>query len=95
MSENSRIKEEFEEFVDYLFDNAIVEFHSTKQYELLKEKLDRMGEDCKNMFMKDEQRFADECFSFLLDMSSQQERYVYKKGLTDCVVLLKELGVLT
>ena len=86
--------EQFDFFTNDLLDNAIYEFKSTEQHALLKEKLDKMNSDCENMLTEDERDFANECFDLIYDVSSQQEAYVYHKGLRDCVVILKELGVL-
>ncbi len=77
-----------------LLNQAVAQFHATEQYRLLKEKIDRMHEDCECAFMKDEQDFAEECFLPLEHSARQQECYVYGKGLRDSVCLLKYLGVL-
>ena len=86
--------EEFDLFMDSLLSNAVQDFKATEQYRLLQEKLDRMDRDCESMFTKDEQDFAIECFELLLDVSGQEEKHVYQRGLLDCVCLLKRLGVL-
>lgn len=88
-------KEEFEFFVEQLLDNAVKDFKSTEQYKLLREKLDQMDRDCETMFTKDQQDFAVECFELILDVEGQQEHHVYRKGIFDCVNLLKWMGVLT
>ena len=87
-------KEEFDFFVEQLLDNAVKEFKSTKQYKLLQEKLSRMDTDCETMLNPDERAFAEECFELLLDVGGHEELYVYRKGLTDGVKILKWLGVL-
>jgi hypothetical protein len=53
-----------------------------------------MDRDCEKMFAKNEKEFATECFELILHVDSQEEQYVYRKGLQDCVWLLKTLGVL-
>lgn len=65
-----------------------------KEYGLLKEKLDRMDCECDTMLRQDEKDFAIECFELLLEVDSKEEEYVYRKGLRDCVFILKNLGVL-
>ena len=87
-------KEEFEFFVQQLLDNAVGEFMATEHYGLLREKLDQMDRDCDMMLTKDEKHFAEECFDLLMEINGQQENYVYRKGLSDCVKILKWLGVL-
>ena len=87
-------KEEFDFFVEQLLDKAVKDFKATEQYGLLQEKLDRMDSDCETMLDAGQRGFVTECFELLLKTDSEQEHYVYRKGLKDCVFLLKELGVL-
>lgn len=87
-------KEEFDFFVDQLFENAVKEFKETEQYNLLKEKLEQMDRDCDMMFQEEEKDFAIECFELIMSADSQEKCFVYRKGLKDCVMILKELGVL-
>jgi len=86
--------EQFDFFVSNLLDDAVRDFKSTEQGKLLESKLDKMDRDCKDILAKDEQVFASECFDLISDVSGRQEAYVYRRGLRDCVVILKELGVL-
>ena len=86
-------QEIFDVFLDELLQRAADDFHTTAQYALLAEKLERMHRDCDSMFAADEKEFAEECFSLLLDVSGHQERHLYQKGLRDGVTILKRLGV--
>ncbi len=86
-------QEIFDVFLDELLQRAVDDFHTTAQYALLAEKLERMHRDCDSMFAADEKEFAEECFSLLLDVSGHQERHLYQKGLRDGVTSLKRLGV--
>ncbi len=86
-------QEIFDVFLDELLQRAVDDFHTTAQYALLAEKLERMHRDCDSMFAADEKEFAEECFSLLLDVSGHQERHPYQKGLRDGVTILKRLGV--
>lgn len=86
--------EALELFLDQMLDNAVNGFQAGEQYDLLREKLEHMELDCQGMLNKDQQRFAEECFDLLLDVSGRQELYVYRQGLKDGVALLKELQVL-
>lgn len=88
------LNKEYDLFIDELLNHAVVTFKSTEQYKLLQEKLEKMDCDCGTMFTKEEQDFATECFELILEVGSQEEQYVYRKGLRDCVWLLKNLGVL-
>ena len=87
-------KKEFDFFVEEMLSNAVKDFKETTQYELLQEKLEQMERDCDTSLTEDGKEFALECFDLLLDVGGQQEHYVYRKGLQDCVSLLKYLGVL-
>ena len=87
-------KEEFECFVEQLLDNAEKNFKATEQYKLLQEKLDQMNRDCDTMLTKDEKDFVVTCFELILDVEGQKEYYIYRKGLEDCISILRELGVL-
>ena len=86
-------QEIFDVFLDELLQRAVDDFHTTAQYALLAEKLERMHRDCDSMFAADEKEFAEECCSLLLDVSGHQERHLYQKGLRDGVTILKRLGV--
>lgn len=87
-------KEEFDFFVEQLLDNAVKDFKATEQYRLLQEKLDQMDRDCEFNLTDDAREFAVECFELILEVDGEQEHYVYRKGLTDSVKILKWLGVL-
>ena len=87
-------KEEFDCFTDGLLDNAVRDFKATEQYAFINEKLEQMERDCEVNFAEDERGFAEECFDLLADIYGQEESYVYRHGLHDCVAILKELRVL-
>jgi len=87
-------QEVFDLFLDGMLDCAAEAFHSTDQYRLLQEKLERMERDCETNLTQDEQDFARKCFELLLDVSGQQEQYIYRQGMRDGVAVLKRLGVL-
>jgi len=90
------VNEEFDFFVNELLSRAVEEFKSSDEYNLLKEKLDTMESDCDTMLSKAEKDFAVECFELILEVDSKEEQYVYvyRKGLQDGVLILKNLGVL-
>lgn len=87
-------QQQYEFFIDQLFENAVKAFRETEQSCLLQEKLDRMNRDCDYMLRADEKEFATECFGLLMEVGGQQERYLYQKAFQDCVLLLRQLGVL-
>lgn len=84
----------FDSIFEQMLAEAIKEFKSTEQSKLLQEKLDRMNRDCVTMFTEDERSFAADCFALIFESASQEEIYIYRKGLRDCVWLLKILGIL-
>ena len=88
------INEEFDCFIDQLHDSAIKDYKTTEHYTLIKEKLEQMERDCETNLTADDRSFAGECFDILLSVHGQEESYVYRRGLHDCVSILKELGVL-
>jgi len=88
------VKDEIDFFVEQLLDNAVKEFKTTEQYRLLREKLDRINTDCETILNPGERGFVTECFELILEVNGQEEIYVYRKGLTDSVKILKWLGVL-
>ena len=47
-------QEIFDVFLDELLQRAVDDFHTTAQYALLAEKLERMHRDCDSMFAADE-----------------------------------------
>ena len=87
-------REEFEFFVDEMLSSAVKEFKETEQYKLLQEKLERMDHDCDTILTADEKIPVVECFELILEVGGQEEHYVYRRGLTDSVKILKWLGVL-
>lgn len=93
-SEARRIAMLNEIFGDVELSRAVEEFKSSDEYDLLKEKLDIMERDCDTMFNKEEKDFAVECFELILEVDAKEEQYVYRRELQDCVIILKNLGVL-
>lgn len=70
------------------------EFYETEEGKLLQEQIKRMNRDCDSMFGPTEQKFAKECFVLIYHASQRKTEYAYRKGMTDCVEILKKLGVL-
>lgn len=89
-----RNKEIFDCFLDDLFENAVNAYHKTAQYDLNKEKLEQMDEDCEAKLNADTKNFAEECFELIMEADGQEEQFVYHKGFQDCAAVLKWMGVL-
>lgn len=85
---------DFDFFMDEMLDVAVAKFKATTQSELLQEKIEQMNRDCEMMFTEDERKFAIECFELLLEITGQEERFVYRQGLLDCITVLKKLGAI-
>lgn len=51
-----------------------------------------MNRDCEFNLTDDARAFAVECFELILEVEGQEKHYVYRKGLTDGVKILKCLG---
>ena len=88
------IQAEIDFFIDQLFDHAVQSFRQTRQGELLTEQRGEMDKRCASMLSSGEQKFAEECFGLLLGAAGEEEYFVYRQGMRDCVALLKTLGVL-
>lgn len=87
-------KEIFGFFVEQMLETVLNDYYSTEQYKLLQEKLVQMDKDCESNLKRDERYFVEECFGLLLDAAGEEEQFVYRRGMHDCVTLLKELRVL-
>ena len=53
-----------------------------------------MNRNCSFNLTDDAHVFAVECFELILEVEGQEKYYVYRKGLTDGVNILKYLGAL-
>lgn len=87
-------KQEFEDFIEQMYSNAALEFYKTEEARLWQEKIDQMNTNCETLLHPNDRQFVTDCFELLLARDGQKELYVYRKGLLDCVKLLKWLGVL-
>lgn len=87
-------QEKFAEFLDVLLDDAMEDFYKTLQGQKLNEKLARMDEECDCELMPDQKDFAVKCFATLRETADWQGQYLYRRGMQDCVKILKHLGVL-
>jgi len=86
--------EELNEFLARLFDNALNGYRATNEYEFLKEKREQLDERMFAAYPADENPLVyDFAFEAGLDAERKTE-FIYRQGLKDCVLLLKEFGVL-
>jgi len=88
-------REEWNEFLGNLFDNALKAYQTTKEYEFLKEKQEQLDKRMFEVYPEDTHPLVcDFAFEIGLDTERKAE-YLYRQGMKDCVFLLNELGVLT
>ena len=87
-------KEEFEFFIEQMYNNAAIEYQKTEESRLLHENIDLMEAECRLKFNPKDSEFVIGCFDTIVGNSSRRELYIYHKGLVNCVKLLKWLDVL-
>lgn len=86
--------EEWIEFLNNFFGNALKEFQKTYKYEALSEKQDELDKFLSSSITAEQKRQVEE---YLFDISLAEENkqlIFYKQGMRDCVFILKQLGVL-
>ncbi len=86
--------EELNEFWGNLFNNALKDYETTKEYEYLKEKQEQLDTQIFEAYPEDKNPLL---YNFAFEIGLDAERkteFIYRQGLKDCVFLLKELGVL-
>jgi len=86
--------EEWNEFMENLFGNALKDYQDTNEYKFLREKREQLDNQIIEKYPDDKQAFYEK---FAFEMALDEERkteFVYRKGLKDCVFILKELGIL-
>lgn len=87
-------QETLDEIFNQLFDNAMHEFTREGEYESLMEKQNQIDRECETMLAEDERGFVRECFETLAEISCHENQYAYRRGMLDCVSVLKALRVL-
>lgn len=87
-------QETLDEIFNQLFDNAMHELTREGEYESLMEKWNRINQDCDTMLAEVERGFVQKCFETLAEISCHENQYAYRRGMLDCVSVLKALRVL-
>lgn len=87
-------REEWDYFLDDMLSDHTSAFRQTAEGRLLREKRKKLDEDCEMFLDTTQWELVQESFAELLDLCGREEAYAYRRGLRDCVFLLKELGVL-
>ena len=87
-------QEEWNEFLSNLFTNALVEYQDSNESKFLKEKREQIDKRLSENHLEEKEKFYDDfMFETGLDAERKTES-LYRKGLKDCIYILKELGVL-
>jgi len=87
-------QEEWNEFLGNLFNNAIQEYQDSDEFKFLREKREQIDKRLSEKHLEEKEKFYDD---FVFEMGLDEERkteVLYRKGLKDCIFILKELGVL-
>ena len=85
---------EWNEFLDNLLSDAIREHEASKESEYLRQRKATIDEMLTTNLNADEKLFVDEIL-FELGLAAERETEIgYRRGLRDCVWILKNLGVI-
>lgn len=80
--------------VGTLMEQAEAEFSNSKEGQLLQEKRQRMDKDTEGFFTGDEWDYIQETYKDLLYFERRKQEYLYKRGIQDCAILLRQMGIL-
>ena len=86
-------KEQLNEFMENLFENALETYKNTKEYIFLQEKQEQFKERLIEKESANDEFLENYAFEIGLDAERKNE-FVYQQGMKDCVWLLKSIGVL-
>ena len=84
----------FNDYLMFSLEEAVKKFHKTHEYELLKEKLEQMTEDCKNNFNEEDYDYVESCIEVMHEADDKETVFIYNQAFKDCIALLKELEVI-
>ena len=88
-------QEEWNEFLENLFSNALESYRDSKEYKYLKEKQEQMNMRALGKSYNDVQAFLEE-YTFEMGLDDERKtEFVYRQGIKDCVWILKNLGLVT
>lgn len=88
-------KEEWNEFLSNLLNNAIQEYKQTKEYEYLKLQQNEIDRLLHDNLTEDQKELVEECIYDIGVASGHETEMFYQQGMKDCVWLLKNLGVIS
>ena len=71
---------EFEDFLEELYNSAVIEFKMTGKHKSLQEKLEKMYNECDAKIKGTERDFVEDCFDLINNKNDQREEFVYRQG---------------
>ena len=87
-------QEEWNEFLGNLFNNAILEYQDSNEFKFLREKQEQLDKRISEKYPESKEEFYDN-FAFEMGLDAERKtEFLYRKGLKDCIFILKNLGVL-
>ena len=87
--------EEWNEFLDRLLSNAIAEHKESREYEYQKQRQEQIDELLSDNLDADQKILVEEILFELGLISERETEAIYRRGLKDCVFMLKQLEVLS
>ena len=85
--------EVWNKFIGSLIEANFKEHQKTKEYEYLKNREEHIDEMLTTNLTTDEKVMVDEVLSELGMARDHESKKLYEQGIKDCVMILKELGV--
>ncbi len=89
---------EYERALELIFGELIQQaeqdFMESEEGGLLKQRREKLNEVCETNLTGDQWEFVQETFCELLQIEMRKREFTYQRGMRDCVLFLKRLGVL-
>ena len=87
-------QQEWSEFINHLCSHAVDGHRNSQEYEYIQQQREQIGEMLTTNLTLDQKEVVDEMLFDLGMIAERETEVVYRQGLSDCVLLLKNLGVL-
>lgn len=87
-------QEEYVWFIDGMLDKAYHDYLQTEEYAAAQAEIHPLEQELRNRLPRQDYHLVSAYLDQLNASSGQQERYLYRRGLTDCIPFLKWLGVI-
>lgn len=86
--------EEWNRCLDLLLSGALQDLHTTQEYEYRKNRREYIDKMLDADLTRDQKTTVDEVLLELESDAERQTQQMYRQGFRDCVLMLKNLGVL-